>query len=193
MGIDPETVDLEVMRPEPGVDHSDYLISRQFTWLVKQIFFVRKMHDLKGKAKGKPTSSWVNNPEFVNTCASQHGGSNSLPRDLQFDIPLEDEAPYLTSHFIGNMHSYFHLTTVMLYRPQLMHSGNYADGSWKRHMSACYDSSKKMWKLQEAVLRTFGINGLLCMQRGINFVIYAVLTCTMVHLVRFLQETFNPC
>ena len=184
MGIDPETVDLVVMRPEPGFDTSDYLISRQFTWFVKQVFFVRKLHDLKGKAKGAPTSAWVQNPEFINTSASLFGWLKRLQRDLQVDFPPDDEAPYLTSHFIGNMHCYFHLTTIMLHRPLLMHASNYADGSLKRHMSACYDSSKKMCKLQEAVLKTFGINGLLCMQRGINFVIYSVLTCTMIHLVR---------
>lgn len=50
-------------------------------------------------------------------------------------------------------------------------------------MEVCYDSAKKMCRLQEAVFHAFGLSGLLCMQRGINFVIYSVLTCTMIHLV----------
>ncbi|KAG8527142.1 uncharacterized protein KY384_008571 [Bacidia gigantensis] len=183
MGIDPESVDLEVMRPEPGVDHSDYIVSRQFTWLLKQVFYVRRLHDLKGKTKGADVSNWIQDPKFISTGADLMGWLKSLPRDLQVDFPLDDEAPYLTSHFIGNMHSYYHLTSVMLHRPQLAQAGSYANGSWKRHMAVCYDSSKKMCKLQESILRNFGINGLLCMQRGINFVIYTVLTCTMIHLV----------
>ncbi|RAL60471.1 hypothetical protein DID88_000246 [Monilinia fructigena] len=43
--------------------------------------------------------------------------------------------------------------------------------------------SKLLCRLQEAVLHSFGLTGLLCMQRGINFTIYCVLTCTVLHLV----------
>jgi hypothetical protein len=39
-------------------------------------------------------------------------------------------------------------------------------------------------------LKTYGMPGLLCMMRGISFHIYAVLTCTMLHLVR---HTNAPC
>lgn len=183
MGIDPETVDLNVQRPMPGIDSSDYQVSRQFTYLLRKIYNVRRMHDLKGKAKQTPTRNWVNDPKFVNIGSTLAKWLEDLPRDLQVTFSDDETPPWLASHFVGNMHCYFHLTRVMLHRPQLMHSSSYADGSWKRHMAVCYDSSKKMCRLQEALLQSFGIDGLLCMQRGINFVIYAVLTCTMVHLV----------
>jgi hypothetical protein len=46
--------------------------------------------------------------------------------------------------------------------------------------------------LQEGLLQSFGMTGLLCMQRGINFTIYCVLTCTVLHLVSIdFQETFT--
>ena len=183
MGIDPESVDLNIQRPMPGIDGSDYQISRQFTYLVRKIWNVRQMHDLKGKVKGAPTTNWVHDPKFVSLGSTLSKWLDELPRELQVTFPDDETPPWLPSHFVGNMHSYYHLTKVMLHRPQLMHSSSYADGSWKRHMAVCYASSKKMCRLQEGILRTFGINGLLCMQRGINFVIYAVLTCTMVHLV----------
>ena len=183
MGIDPESVDLNVQRPMPGIDSSDYQISRQFTYLVRKIFNVRQMHDLKGKVKEAPTESWVHDPKFVSIGNTLTKWLDELPRDLQVTFSDDETPPWLPSHFVGNMHSYYHLTLVMLHRPQLVHSNSYADGSWKRHMAICYASSKKMCRLQEGLLQTFGINGLLCMQRGINFVIYAVLTCTMVHLV----------
>ena len=44
-------------------------------------------------------------------------------------------------------------------------------------------TAKILCRLQEAILGAFGLTGLLCMQRGINFTIYAILTCTMIHLV----------
>ena len=183
MGIDPNFVDLTVQRPLPGIDSSDYQISRQFTYLVNLIFNVRKMHDLKGKVKEAPTTSWVHHPKFVNINSTLTKLLDELPRDLQVSFPDDETPPWLSSHFIGNLHCYYHLALIMLHRPQLIFSASFADGSWKRHMAICYASSKKMCRLQEAILQTFGISGLLCMQRGINFVIYAVLTCTMVHLV----------
>ena len=53
-------------------------------------------------------------------------------------------------------------------------------------MMTCYSAAKTMCKLQEAILKTYGMPGLLCMLRGMSFTIYAVLTCTMLHLVSFL-------
>ena len=183
MGIDPETVDLTSQRPVPGIDSSDYQISRQFTYLVRKIFFVRKVHDLKGKMKDTPSNEWIHKPQFQTMGAMLDKWLEELPRDLQVAFPSDDAVPWLPNHFVGNMHAYYHLTRVMVHRPQLMDSASYVDGSWKRHLAVCYDSSKKMCKLQEAILQTFGLTGLLCMQRGINFVIYSVLTCTMVHMV----------
>ena len=72
----------------------------------------------------------------------------------------------------------------MLQRPQLMASKSFAaDSAWKQHMTSCYTSAKVLCRLQEAIHAQFGLPGLLCMQRGINFTIYAVLTCVMLHLV----------
>lgn len=187
MGVDPQTVDLDVHRPSPGIEHVDYQISRQFTYLIRKVFNVRLMHDLKGNNQDPSQKEWVSDPKFINISADLGKWLDELPRDLQVDFPDDDSPPFLSSHFIGNMHSYYHLTVIMLHRPQLMQPSAYVDGSWRHHLAVCYDSSKKMCKLQEAILRNFGIPGLICMQRGINFVIYAVLTCTMVHLVRRLR------
>ena len=186
MGVDPDTVDLNVQRPTPGIEHTDFQISRQFTYLVRKVALVRKAHDLKGRLKDLPadkTNDWAQNPQFVEIGTSIGRWLETLPRDLQVIFPSDGAVPWVPSHFVGNLHSYFHLTRLMLHRPQIMDQNAWRDGSWKVHMAACSDSSQKMCKLQEGILQSFGINGLLCMQRGINFTIYAVLTCTMVHLV----------
>lgn len=185
MGVNPNTVDLNIPRPLPGIDSSDYQISRSFTYFVRKVRSVRRMHDIKTSVKPSELNDWVNDPEFVNLSTTLDDWLKELPRDLQVIYPDDETPPWLPNHFVGNMHSYYHLTVVMLHRPQLMHSSTYADGSWRRHMEVCYGSSKAMCRLQEGILQTFGLQGLLCMQRGINFVIYAVLTCTMIHLVSF--------
>ena len=50
-------------------------------------------------------------------------------------------------------------------------------------MAICYDSLKKLFPLQEGLLQQHSIECLLCMQPGINFVIYAVWTCRVIRLV----------
>ena len=183
MGVDPETVDLEIQRPLPGIDSSDYQISRQFTYFARKVRTVRRMHDIKGSVRPGDQKDWVADPRFVSLNNTLDKWLEDLPRDLQVKFSDDETAPWLPSHFVGNIHSYYHLTVIMLHRPQLVHASAYTDGSWKSHMAICYGSSKNMCRLQESVLQTFGLSGLLCMQRGINFVIYAVLTCTMIHLV----------
>ncbi len=183
MHVDPDTVDLEIQRPMPGIDSSDYQVSRQFTYLVRKIWNVRQMHDLKGKAKGKPDNEWTSDPKFIGLGGTLPKWLDDLPRDLQVTFPDDETPPWLPSHFVGNMHTYYHLTLIMLHRPLLGRSSAYADGSWKRYMVVCYRSSKLMCRLQEGIFQTYGMDGLISMQRGINFVIYSVLTCVCVHLV----------
>jgi hypothetical protein len=86
---------------------------------------------------------------------------------------------------IANLHSYQALAIVMHFRPQVNAVAESYDGIWKQHMMTCYSAAKTMCKLQEAILKTYGMPGLLCMLRGMSFTIYAVLTCTMLHLVSF--------
>jgi len=191
MGVDPETVDLNIPRPLPGIDSSDYRISRSFTYFVRKVRSVRSMHDIATNIKPGELKDWVNDPQFLSLNSTLTDWLNELPRDLQVIYPDDETPPWLPNHFVGNMHSYYHLTVIMLHRPQLMHSSTYADGSWRGHMEVCYGSAKAMCRLQEGILQAFDLQGLLCMQRGINFVIYAVLTCTMIHLVGFAMASNN--
>lgn len=181
MQVQPSTVDLTTPRPTPGLDTSDYQISRQFTYLVLMIQTVRRMHDIK---EACATKDWMSDPEFVALETKLVNWVEGLPRDLKIDFPEDDTPPWLPSHFVGNMHTYYHLTVIMLHRPQLTVSGAFADGSRKRHILISYRSAKAMCRLQEGIFQQFGLAGLMCMQRGINFVIYAVLTCALIHLVR---------
>ena len=182
MGVALETVDFGVPRPSPGIDQSDYQVSRQFTYLVRKIKNVRVMSAIY--AKIKRNKDWGGDPQFVNLVPELQRWHDELPLDLQVNLTDDGSPLWLPSHFVGNMHSYYHLTNIMLHRPQLMAANSFsAGGQWKQHMASCYSSAKAMCRLQEAILQTYGLSGLLCMQRGINFVIYAVLSCTMIHLV----------
>ena len=183
MGADPESVDLSIQRPLPGIDSSDYQISRQFTYFVRKVRCVRSMHDIKTSAK---SDGFAAEPRFKNLSNTLTKWLEDLPRDLQISFPENETPPWLPSHFVGNLHSYYHLTVIMLHRPQLQllsSPNSYTDPAWRREMAICYRAAKALCRLQEGILQMFGIPGLVCMQRGINFVMYAVLTCVNIQLV----------
>lgn len=198
--VNPETVDFTIQRQLPRTDPSDHEVSRQYTYFTRMVKTVRTLNGIYGKVKKQ--KDWGSNPQFTNLNPMVQEWLEDLPNDLQVNFPEDGTPPWLPNHFVGNMHAYHHLIVIMLHRPQLMSPQSFsAGGSWKKHMTLSYASAKAMCQLQESVLQSFGLAGLQCMLRGINFVIYAVLTCTMIHLVRismlilsrFLANSLQGC
>ncbi|TVY90949.1 Cutinase transcription factor 1 alpha [Lachnellula willkommii] len=182
LSVDADSLDLSIPRPASGLDDSEYNISRNFTYFTRVVRNVRRMNNVYSRIKKK--KEWGIDPDFVQLNPSFDAWMNDLPPDLQITFPPDGSPPWLPSHYIGNIHSYYYLSIIMLHRPQLtfmeptdMHGG------WKHHMTICYSSAKLLCRVQEAILQSFGLTGLLCMQRGVNFTIYCVLTCTVLHLV----------
>ena len=152
MGVDPTTVDFNVPRPMPGIDPADYQVSRQFTYLVRMVRNVRTMSDIYGKVKRQ--KDWGSDPQFSSIVPALEKWHTELPRDLQLHVAEDGSSPWIPSHFVGNMHCYYHLTNLMLHRPQLMKSDSFsAGGDWKQHKVSCYSSAKAMCRLQEGICR----------------------------------------
>ena len=166
MGVDTDTVDTSIQQPSmPGVEQSDYQVSWQFTYLVTVIRNVRILNDTYAKIRKQ--KDWNSNQRLVGLNPSFSKWLDDLPPELNIHYPPDGSPPWLPNHFVGNIHCYYHLSIVMLHRPQLMSSSTFAaGGGWKQHMSLCYSSAKSMCRLQEALMQRFGLNGLLCMQRG---------------------------
>ncbi len=187
MSVDPDTVDFTVPNPSPGLDEFDLRISRDWVFFSRMIRTVRRMNDTLVKVKKK--KDWGGDPRWVLIKPHFQMWLDDLPSDLRVTYPADGSPPWLPSHFVGNLHSYHELSVIMLHRPLLAASDSFAlDGDWKHNMLQCYSAAKNLCRLQEAVLRGFGLSGLRCMQRGLGFTIYAVLTCTVLHLV----STFIP-
>ncbi|KAI9783459.1 MAG: hypothetical protein M1816_001383 [Peltula sp. TS41687] len=182
MTVDIDTVDLGIPRPSPGLDEYDLRISRDWVIMSRMIRTVRLMNDVVAKVKKK--KDWGNDPRWSQLTPFFQAWLNELPADLRVMYPSDGSPPWLPSHFVGNLHTYYELSVIMLHRPQLAASESFAiDGDWKRHMMLAYTASKNICRLQEAILNGFGLTGLRCMQRGLGFTIYSVLTCTVLHLV----------
>ena len=184
MSVDINTVDFAVAEPSPGLDEFDLRISRDWVFFSRMIRTIRRMNDTVAKVKGR--KDWGSDPQWVQLKPLFEAWYHELPAELQVTYPPDGSPPWLASHFVGNMHSYFELSVVMLHRPQLAASDAVTlDGEWKHHMVICYTAAKNLCRLQEAVISNFGLSGIRCMQRGLGFTVYAVLTCTVLHLVRY--------
>ncbi|TID16424.1 hypothetical protein E6O75_ATG11542 [Venturia nashicola] len=178
--VNEASVDLKPVRPMPGQDEVEFQTSYQFVWFARVVKNVRTTINIYSRLK-KSKDDWAADP--VNT---EHNESfprwiQELPRDLQITFPTDGSSPWVESSFLGNMHCYHYLSVIMHHRPQ-MHYLTETDGDWRRHMLVCHGAAKSMCRIQESILQTYGMVGLMCMQRGISFTIYCVLTCTMLHL-----------
>lgn len=169
--------------PRPGtIDDTEYNISRNFAYFIRIAQNVSKANAVYARIKKK--KEWGIDPEFVRLNPSFNAWLAELPNDLSIDFPPDGSPAWVPSSFIGNIHSYYYLSMILLHRPQLkfLPPGG-PDGQWKHHMSICYSSAKLLCRLQEGILQNYGLMGLQSMQRGINFTIYCVLSCIVLHLV----------
>jgi hypothetical protein len=165
-----------------GLDQFEVDRSRQYAYFVRNANHIRIITDIYHKIKKQ--RDWGADPRFVEKNPLFTNWLHSMPPDLQVNYPADGSPPWIPSHFVANMHSHCHLGIILLHRPQLIASKSFsAGGSWKGHFGLCYSSAKCLCRLQEAVLASYGLSGLLFMQRGINFAIYCILTCTMLHLI----------
>lgn len=189
-GVDPQTVNMQPELDIKNVDQFEIDRTRQYAYFVRNAHHIRILTDVYHKIKRQ--KDWGSNSKFVENNPLFAEWLQSLPPDLQVNYPPNGSPPWIPSHFVGNMHSHCHLGIVLCHRPQLLASKFPANGNWKMHMALCYSSAKCLCKLQEAILSRFGLSGLLFMQRGINFTIYCILTCTMLHLVSCIHSNSAP-
>ncbi|OLN82859.1 Cutinase transcription factor 1 alpha 3 [Colletotrichum chlorophyti] len=184
LSVELDTIDFSVPRPIAGGDDSEYHTTRNFTYFARVVRNVSRMNTAYGRLKKKKTKDWGVDPEFVQLNPALNAWLNDLPADLSVTFPPDGSPPWLSSPYIGNLHSYYYLTLILLHRPQLNFlDPNAPDGQWKQHMMICYSAAKALCRLQEAVLNNFGLPGLQCMLRGFSFTVYCGLCCIVLHLV----------
>lgn len=183
LSVDLDTVDFNLPRAFITTDDSDYQVTRNFTYLTRLVRNVARMNRLYSRIHKQ--KDWGCDPELALLNPEVTSWMNDLPGDLAVNYPPDGSIPWLSSPFVGNMHSYYQLSIILLHRPQLTHlDPSSMDGQWKHHMTLCYGAAKNLCRLQEGILQSFGLNGLQCMQRGINFTLYCILSCIVLHLVR---------
>ncbi|KAI1434107.1 fungal-specific transcription factor domain-containing protein [Xylaria sp. CBS 124048] len=186
LSVELETLDFNVPQPVPGVDDDELSVSRDFIFFARIVRIIHKMCTTYLRVKKK--KEWGLDPEFVQLNPLLKAWLSELPPHMTVTFPPDGSPPWLISHFVGNVHSYYHLATILLHRPQLTFLEPMGgDGQWKSHMIISYGAAKALCRLQESMLNSFGLSGLQCMQRGISFTIYSVLSCIVLHLVALIS------
>lgn len=184
LAIEAETVDENFPYPAPEIDAFEYQSSRRHTLMAQAGHAIKFTNSMMQMGKRKKSVTWALDPAMEQHDKDLVAYFDDMPADLQIHYPEDGSPPFLGGdHFLADAHAYFHLVVVMHHRPQLQTKLEMKLPDWRRHLDICTDSAIKMCKLQEALLRDFGLHGLNFMVRGINFTVYCVLTCTMLHLV----------
>ncbi|KAF1992136.1 hypothetical protein K402DRAFT_322048 [Aulographum hederae CBS 113979] len=181
-GVNLDTIDMNPPQPTPGLEENEFQVSRQFSCLMGVIKNVQHITILYGKMKRTKRPDWAMEHIWTSYSPAFPAWLNELPQDMQIAFPADGSPPWLSSGFLGNMHCYHYLSQVMYHRPQIDYLTGIGDKGWKTHMLISHNAAKNMCRIQESIYQTDGLPGLLCMQRGISFTIYCVLTCTMLHL-----------
>ncbi|RKF63210.1 putative transcription factor cys6 [Erysiphe neolycopersici] len=188
LSVNIDSVDIRIPRVILEDDDTEPYISRDFAHIAIVCRNIRILNNVCSRIKNSGPKWWFN-PEFTRLGPLFESLIKNLPDELQVTYPSDGSPPWLRSHFVGNLHSYYHLSILMLHRHPLKHmEPKRIDGSWKYHMSICFNSAKLLCRLQEAIFQSYGSDGILCMQRGLNFSIYCNLTCTALYLLALMSS-----
>jgi hypothetical protein len=180
-----------VPKPIPGGDDAEYHISRNFTYFARNVRNIARITSIYVRLKKR--KDWGIDPEFQQMDHAFSSYLAEIPADLSVTFPADGSAPWLPSPFLGNLHSYYYLTLILFHRPQLSFlDPTTQEAQWKHHMMICYNSARALCRLQEAVINSFGVMGLQCMQRGFSFTVYAGLSCIVLHLVSRASFLYPP-
>lgn len=181
--VDAETVQLNPPLPANDIDAYEHKTSRRSTFMAQNVANI-KQSNLLWQHMRRYKKDWALDPVFTRHNEDLPNWLRDLPADFQLHYPEDGSPPVLNGdHFTANLHCYHHLVVIMHHRPQLQMLLEKRDPSFRAQLDICLSSASHMCRIQEALHRDFGFHGLHFMSRGVNFTIYCVLTCTMLHLV----------
>lgn len=181
--VELDTVDVTIPNPSRGIDNEEYQLSRRTTYLAQAVRNIKQTNNLWQKMR-RLKADWALDPMFVRQNEVIPAWLKTLPGDMQITFPDDETPPFLGGdHFVAYLHMYHQLIVVMHHRPQLQTLLEKRDAAFKNHLDICNEAATKICRLQEALLRDFGLHGMQFMQRGSNFNVYCILSCAMLHLV----------
>ena len=181
--VDPEMVDFAIQPMSSDWDAFEHATSKRYSYMAQAFRNIKESNRMWHSMK-RIKKDWALDPDFVRRNETIQRWHEQLPAEVQLHFTDDGSPPWLKNdHFIAYVHIYHYLTVIMHHRPQLQTLLEMGDQGFKEHLDLCLQAASYMCRIQEALVRDFGLHGLQWMQRGVNFTIYSVLTCTMLHLV----------
>src|SRR6266480_755533 len=107
MNVDVETVDCNAIDLFPGLDDSESLVYRNFTFFAKIIMRIRRMGAVSLESRKRGLKDFAIDPEFVKIDSYLDAWQDELPADMRVSYPSDGSAPWIPSHYIGNLHAYY--------------------------------------------------------------------------------------
>lgn len=181
--VDVDTVQVDLPFSSNDVDAFEHQSSRRSTFMAQAVRNIKITNNLWQKIR-RVKKDWALDTAFVRHNEDLPNWLRNLPADFQIQYPDDGSPPWLGgNHFVADLHCYHHLVVIMHHRPQLQALLEQGNPDFRTQLDICLVSAVLMCRVQEALYRDFGFHGLQFMIRGVNFTIYCVLTCTMLHLV----------
>lgn len=183
-----DSVDFTNSYPPLDVQDPECKVSELFAPFLTSIKLVRGSN-YSLKVLGKKGNDWASDPSFIAQNSGYARWSDNLPKELVVHYPEDGSKPQVVSHYAANMHAHIELGTLMHHRPQLQAYRTSDEETWEKVMMTCSAAAKRLCRVQEAIYSPPneqaipGLTGFLAMQRGVNFVIYSVITSIMIHMV----------
>ena len=181
--VELDTVDVTIPSPSQDIDNAEYQLARRTAYFAQAVRNIKQTNVLWQTIR-RLKKDWALDPMFMRQNEVIPAWLKTLPADMQITYPEDETAPFLGGdHYVAYLHMYHYLIIIMHHRPQLQTLLEKRDSSFKTHLDICNEAATKICRLQEALLRDFGLHGMQFMQRGTNFSIYCILSCAMLHLV----------
>ena len=180
---DYETIDMTFPFPSAELDAFEYQTARRYAIMAQCVKNVKMTNNLMQAGKRAKNPVWALSPDFQRHNEDYLEWPKALPQDMQIQYPEDGSPPWLGGdHFVANVHAYHHLAVIMHHRPQLQTLLEKHKPEFKNSLDICTEAAVMVCKLQEALLRDFGLHGLLFMLRGINFTVYCDYTNPLARL-----------
>jgi hypothetical protein len=176
-------VDYEAAGATAGHDPSESQVARQLTYYARVARNIHQSMAIWGRFKSRESALAIDQT-FIGHDADFAMWLREMPGDMQIVYPPDGSMPWIPSRETANMHIYHFQSIIIHFRPRLQDGRTSLDGLWEQHFSICYTAAKNICRLQEAIISTSGMPGLAGVVRGMDFHIYAGLTCIMVYSVR---------
>ncbi|OLL25468.1 Cutinase transcription factor 1 alpha [Neolecta irregularis DAH-3] len=173
---------------DAGDDETELELLNNFTYLNMLIRLLRRATEIVTQWG---SGFWPSDPRYKTLSQILESWQEKLPPQLRIQLPgsIAEPFPLPKHHFSVNLQIAFWMTSLLMYRPWLLHSPPEKSTTTEasKHISKAIYAAKAITQYVTAVYQQYGLKHFKYMLRGINFTIYACVAAVfvLIHATRF--------